>query len=513
LSIRIACRTAVWPADTLKPRFFDESDRKKKAKIKRQIDDLIHKLTNGREDFDFEIYFSEVFHSTQGFDIVMANPPYIRIQNIDPNEVVKLKRQYRSATGKFDIYVLFVEAAFKIINTSGTIIFIHPHRFLTAEYGKGFKAFLDEVRGLRSAILFGVEQIFETGTTYTGIFTYCVGNDSFGFKHANSRDFASLPFVKRSYAASGNHWIVPTEQAGSEDLVVKLKSQARPLRTIFQGIYQGIVTVGDDIFVLRGKRKGLKFVGYSAAAECEVEIEAALVKPLVKGEHIRRYGVLKSGLGIIYPHHLDALGKTVPYSEREMKDQFPHAYAYFKPFKKRLIEKKIKYKTNPEFWFSLHRAREMQLFDGPKIITPQLQNVPHFTLDEDGWYPDAGGYSLVARHSSTEDKHFLLGVLNSKILWYFIKNTSNPYNNSYYYFKTTYLEPFSLPPCSSEDQNAISVTVRRVMDLRKTEGEASEAVRKIEADIDRLVFKLYGLSAAEIETVEKASPIKQRAKL
>jgi len=83
----------------------------------------------------------------------------------------------------------------------------------------------------------------------------------------------------------------------------------------------------------------------------------------------------------------------------------------------------------------------MQIFDGKKTITPQLQNMPKFTIDEEGWYPDAGGYSLVTR--STDDDDFLLGVLNSKVLWYFIRNTSNPYNNSYYYFKTKYLESFS----------------------------------------------------------------------
>ena len=147
----------------------------------------------------------------------------------------------------------------------------------------------------------------------------------------------------------------------------------------------------------------------------------------------------------------------------------------------------------------------MQLFDGPKIITPQLQNEPHFTLDEKGWYPDAGGYSLVRRPSSTDDELFLLGVLNSKVLWYFIKNTSNPYNNSYYYFKTTYLEPFSLPLCSLGDQKAVSVLVKRVMALRADEEEGSKAVRKLEAEIDHLVFKLYGLSTSEIETIEKAS--------
>jgi hypothetical protein len=53
--------------EELKPKFFDESDQKKKAQFKKQIEELIHSLTKGREKFDFEIYFSEIFHAKKGF--------------------------------------------------------------------------------------------------------------------------------------------------------------------------------------------------------------------------------------------------------------------------------------------------------------------------------------------------------------------------------------------------------------------------------------------------------------
>jgi hypothetical protein len=495
--------------ETLKTQFFECADHQQKAALKHRIDEMIARFLvetariGYRMTFDFRLFFSEVFRERGGFDVLIGNPPYIRIQNIDAHEASILKQLYRAATGKFDIYVLFVEASFKIITKTGTICFIHPHRFLTADYGKSFKAILDTTRGLRSAILFGVEQVFETATTYTGIFSYSRGNSHIAFKQVKTKAFAAIPFQTRRYSPTGEQWLLSTEQAGSSELVVKLKGQARPLSQVFQGIYQGIVTVGDDIFVLKGKRQGSRFVGYSAAVKAEVEIEAGLVKPLVKGEHIRRYGHLASDLGIIYPHHLNKLRQTVPYTETELRSQFPLAYEYFKPFRKHLIEKKIKYKTNPEHWFSLHRAREMSLFDRPKLITPQLQNMPHFTLDEHGWYPDAGGYSLV-RTDGSEDEHFLLGVLNSKVLWYFIKNTSNAYNNNYYYFKTKYLESFSLPICSPENQEPIAERVRAVLKAYRTTGP-SASTKQLEADIDELVYELYGFSASEITLIEKAA--------
>ena len=54
--------------EALKPKYFDETDHQKKAELREQIEVLIHDLTNGREMFDFEIFFSEVLHWKGGFD-------------------------------------------------------------------------------------------------------------------------------------------------------------------------------------------------------------------------------------------------------------------------------------------------------------------------------------------------------------------------------------------------------------------------------------------------------------
>lgn len=481
--------------ESLKPQYFDESDTNKKSVLRRRIDGLIHELTHGNESFDFEIYFSEVFHKNKGFDVVLGNPPYLRIQSIEAGQASTLKSLYKAAVGKFDIYVLFVERAFGLIKPDGVVFFIHPHRFLTADYGRGLKAVLDRVRGLRSAIFFGVNQIFETATTYTGIFSYCPKAQSLKFKHANARDFQTGPFTERAYAEDGSHWTAWAAQGSSSDLVIKLSNQARKMTDIFDGIFQGIVTVGDDIFVLDGKIEGKYFFGYSTALAQTVKFEADIVKPLLKGENIRRYCRPESHIFIFYPHYQDAKGKTHPFAEHELRSEYPLAYQYIKHFKAELIQKKISYKTNPKFWFSLHRSRELSIFESVKILTPQLQNFPHFTLDRDKWYPDAGGYSLIKKPTAREHYNYLLGVLNSSVLWYFIKNTSNAYNNNYYYFKTKYLEAFSIPVFSETIHSGIVSLVEEVLAAKRKNPDANTSRR--EAEIDQLVFDLYDLTKEE----------------
>ena len=445
-----------------------------------------------------------MFGLVDGFNIIIGNPPYVRIQNISGIEAAELKRLYSSAVGKFDVYVLFVEKSFQLIAKTGVIYLIHPHRFLTADYGRGIKTFLDKVRGLRWAILFGVDQVFDSGTTYTGVFAYSVGNTVFGFKHANTSEFFAIPFTERPYSANGGHWNLSTENASSSDLIEKLRAQARKLSDIRIGIFQGIVTVGDDIFVFRGKRFGKSFVGWSEAARTDIELEADIVKPLLKGENIQRYLRSSSDIWIFYPHYQDQSGKTRAYSEGELRARFPKAFDYIKPFKKHLVEKKIQYKTNPDLWFSLHRSRDMSIFEQPKILTPQLQNHPCFTFDQDRWYPDARGYSLILKDAQKDSYMFLLGVLNSPLLWYFIRSTSNPYNNSYYYFKTKYLERFSLPSVNKDKQIKIAKLAEAVHEAKRASQRADTSV--LEREIDRQVCALYGLTPEEIKIVEEAAP-------
>ncbi|HUY32442.1 MAG TPA: hypothetical protein VMV69_06645 [Pirellulales bacterium] len=96
--------------EELKPKFFDESYRDKKAEYKENIEDLIHQLTNGKETFDFEIYFSEVFHAKSGFDVVIANPPYVSVEKFARTALqADWKRNFKTYASRGDIYCLFFE--------------------------------------------------------------------------------------------------------------------------------------------------------------------------------------------------------------------------------------------------------------------------------------------------------------------------------------------------------------------------------------------------------------------
>jgi Alw26I/Eco31I/Esp3I family type II restriction m6 adenine DNA methyltransferase len=127
--------------EKLKPLYFDETITSKKVELRREIDDIIHQLTHGKETFDFHIYFSEVFHHKGGFDVVIANPPYGLLnkrQNKHESVVVsepelqyyKSSPEYAPARGgMINVFRLFIVRSVNILREGGCCAEIFPLAF------------------------------------------------------------------------------------------------------------------------------------------------------------------------------------------------------------------------------------------------------------------------------------------------------------------------------------------------------------------------------------------------
>lgn len=433
-----------------------------------------------------------------GFDVVIGNPPYIKIQNIEEKQVDILRKKFITTTGKFDMYVPFVENSFKLIKQSGLITFIHPHRFLNVGYGKGLRSFVSEKKGLYKFLYFGAEQVFDSATTYSGIFIY--KNNSSNIQHCKvlDKDLISLDFESTEWNELGDTWNF--EKGENDSILEKIDNCNYKVLDIFEGIYQGLITTGDDIFMLEGKIEDDVFYGFSKETNEKVELEASIMKPVLKGENIRRFLQCKNTLYVIYPHVINQKGKTVPISEVILKKDYPKTYNYLSQFKERLVEKKVKYKTNPDFWYGLHRPREISVFSSEKIMTPQLQNNSNFTLDDGTFYPDAGGYMLKIKDIYSVFTKYYLGIFNSKLFYHFIKCTSTVFSSDFYYFKSAYIEPFKFPTATKEQQQEIITLVDKILAAKKQDSSADTT--EWEKLIDQKVYELYGLTEDEIAIVE-----------
>ena len=105
-----------------KIQYFSTTSPKNKNVLRREIEGLIYQLTNGKTLFDFEVYFSEIFSKNKGFDVIIANPPYVRVDEIK-KELKKIYRdKYQVVYGKYDIYYLFFELGFRLGAGNGVLV-------------------------------------------------------------------------------------------------------------------------------------------------------------------------------------------------------------------------------------------------------------------------------------------------------------------------------------------------------------------------------------------------------
>lgn len=120
--------------------------------------------------FDWEDEFAQVF-ADGGFDAVIGNPPYIRIQALKefaPKEVEFYKTKYQAAgKSNYDIYVVFVERSLQLLNSRGKLGFILLHKFFNAKYGEPVRGVITQGNHLAEIVHFGDEQVFKNATTYT----------------------------------------------------------------------------------------------------------------------------------------------------------------------------------------------------------------------------------------------------------------------------------------------------------------------------------------------------------
>ena len=455
----------------------------------------------GEKAFKWEEEFPEVF-AKGGFDVVIGNPPYLRIQGIQENkdkDAIFYEQNYKSAIGRYDLYVLFMEKSFSLIKENGIVSFILPHKFLNAEFGQGIRQFIYDNKALKSILHFGSSQVFADATVYTCIIQLSHNNASFAFAEGNPEklngnlNFDSFPFDKLS---NTEKWTF--QNSNNSKLIDKLNSQEFKLQDIYDYCSQGTVSMGDDIYLMKGHFESNYFIGYSTEIEQTVKIEKELMKPTLKGEDVKKYSTAQNQYWQIYPHY-EKDGVTVPYEEDELKSKFPLCYEYLSQFKDILIEKKRKYKTNEKYWYSLHRAREIAMFNQTKIITPEISLGCNMTLDKNSLWHNTKVYTILLKDNFKENILTYLTILNSKLMWFFLSNTGYTLRGGYFTFKTKYLENFPIPDLTNSQFSTINSQLTSLADKMLI---LNESLQKKSTNFLKVVKQTFALEkiSTKLET-------------
>ena len=477
--------------------------------------------------FDWEKEFPEVMKAG-GFDTVIGNPPYVRIQTMiewAPQEVEFYKQKYVAASkGNYDIYVVFVERGLSLLNKNGRFGFILPHKFFNAQYGQSLRNLLAKGNHVAEVVHFGDQQIFTGATTYTCLLFLNKGgsdechfikvDDLLGWRNTGEATKGLIP-KDRITAAEWNISV----GAGAK-LFEKLSKIPVKLENVTSRIFQGIKTSADKIYIVDGiERKTNLIKVYSREKDAEYWLETDLLHPLIKGGDSKRYSLSRTNRLILFPYVTQGRSVTELIPESVLKTRYPRTWAYLLD-NKSYLENREDGKMRGIRWYSYGRTQALDVMPIPKIFTPDIAARSSFSLDETGdiFFTGgvAGGYGILVL--SEYSREYILGLLNSRLLEWFIRQSATQMRGGYYSYESRYIRNLPIRPINFSDPTDKArhdkmvelveqmLSLLKQLALAKTDHDKNLLQRQIDAkdqQIDRLVYELYGLTEEEIEIVEK----------
>lgn len=445
-----------------------------------------------------------------GFDIVIGNPPYLRIQGIravNPAFADELTDKYHSATGAFDLYALFVERGLQIINSTGIVNFIMPVKWTNAAFGKGLRGLLaDKVSKI---INFGAYQVFNA-STYTALQWFMPQSHEFSYYELDrnlntNQEVGEYLFSLNEDKASkinkskldDKPW---TLTVGKNAEIIKLIEQhPRCIGDIFDRIFCGLQTSKDDVYFLYDCTDEAEVIqGYSKQLNRPICIERGLVKPLLKGEDVHRYDNIVTDRFVIFPYKLEDW-KAILYTEKELSKLYPNGYAYLKECEGVLRNREKGRLQNDEYWYRYIYPKNLTLFDNEKLVAPEISLGGNFAYDYKGkFYSTTKIYGYIKKENIYEGYKFWLGLLNSKLFWFYLQNTGYVLRGGYFTFKTNYVAPFPVPDkIPVKIVSVVETLVDYILYIKAENNHISDLVSNkfisdyFERIIDGCIYELY----------------------
>ena len=509
--------------EELKLSYFNKTSPSEKQKHKQQIDQFFNEITKGRKIFDFEVYFSEVFHEKNGFDVVIANPPYVK-EGVNKSVFDGLRRSpyYQ---GKMDIWHFFACKGIDVLKQdSGIMAFIAQNNWGT---NFGASRMRNKVIGdtqILNLIDFGDFKIFDAGIQ-TMVMLFQKNRDlekyKFNYRRLNGKklEFKDMLSLLNKEENQNVEYMNPEidrkllinkkltfNNLKIESILNKLIQQADfklSSKDIAQGIVPNPDIVGSKNLKLLPKNKIKKYNIKKGDGVFVVPIhffkklnrhEKKYLKPLYEPMDLQRYSIAR-------PNKKEIIYLTKLNIDNLLN--IPNILAHLEKFKEIMFERREN-KTNKLKHFHLHWSRDENFFNsGSKILSIRKCNSPTFS------YVESSAYVMMAINIIKTDRinlKYLTGILNSKLTAFWLKHKGKMQGSNYQIDKEPILSIPLVNP-SEEKQKPLIKLVDKILNITKSEDylqnpSKKKQVQEYENQIDQLVYKLYSLTPKEIKTIE-----------
>jgi len=485
--------------------------------------------------------FKKNVGANSGFDVVIGNPPYVRIQVLQefyPQETIVYCSEFETAKdGNVDLYLPFLEQAIRLSRKSGFVGFILPSRFWTNDYGKNARKLISKNKLLKEIINFRAEQVFKGVTTYTCILILSrnESSDDFNlfeppvkqlapevFVSKLNRDTDSCKHLLRSEILKEEPWLLaPTVVRNRIHVLEKSETRLKNYIDVNSGVFQGLINGKDSVFLLESHGRKIR----SPELNRDVEIESDLIFPILKGSaDLKRFETPSPDLRILFPYKTAKNGEAILIEPSELKKNYPKAFKYLKdvemslryrPGLKTKIEREKDLERNPrkfkdpddpsklkwyyegEDFYKFSRNQALNCVRHQKLIVPSLFKEPAFFWDKDGEFAltgsGSGGGGAYAMYLKKGCEHLALsivGILNSNVLQEWFERRGDLFAGYYIGVDEKILLEAPLPNLSSKsvkvDLDLLTNLVGRIF-----KSSTEEISVEIMGSIDNVVRRLF----------------------
>ena len=394
--------------------------------------------------FEWKTVFSNVFDEDNpgGFDIVIANPPYVLVQTLNNPELEALyKNIYTVASYKIDLYHLFIETGFNLLKESGILTYITPTNYLTNNYTQPLRDLLLKKTSIKGIVNIE-DNVFEASVN-TGILIFkkvtqpnilCYYSAGFNDSKLSMSLISSIN--QDEYLKAQKHIIQPIGSSISYELSLKIEKKADSLKQ------HASVNFGMQL-------RNRKYYTNDVIVSYDSKLPSPFHRKCLTGKDVSSY--------------------ITTWNNR---------YCYFNE----------EARCGGCWAESVHNAKN-------KIVVRQVGSTPVCGMDKSGLAVLNSAFMIVCNDM---DPFGVLGIINSKLIKYYWKQKFEDKRKTFPKIKGTYLELLPIANPTSE----ISTIVKDI--IYKKEKKSTEDTTTLEKEIDKLVYKLYGLTEDEIKIIEES---------
>lgn len=463
----------------------------------------------------------------KGFDAIVGNPPYVRIQNMVKYIKEEIKYYQDSASGyvvaqsdTFDKYYLFIQRAIELLNENGVLGYIIPNKFFVVRGGKSLRAFIAKSSSLVRVVHFGVTQVFPDRSTYTAVLLLDKKKrETFGFKRVRKiyTEFLAgqIGYEKyRNADYSDNPWVFVSKQ--TEAVFTKIKNgNTTPLKDIAE-IPVGLQTSADKIYIFQPEGETDTTFKFTRN-KIQYEVEKNICKPCLYDLSFRLLDSISPNAQLIFPYNITP-EKAEVFTEDEFQDNYPLAWAYLNSFKDVLSKRSINGSKDPK-WYQFGRSQSLTKFHhAPKLIWPVLSREPDYIYDVQNIQFTGGGngpyYSLIS--NSDYSPLYILGILTHPVIEAMVKSSASEFRGAYYSHGKQFIE--NLPISKIDFTNAeakklhsnVVKTVEQLIATRASFRSVYNVAKKrvhermyahLFSSLVKQVNDLYGITEEDVNTV------------